>query len=99
MFVHLACSTVDINTTLFGLRRLSLCFLQTVVFLFLNYRRDSNNQTERVLKEKDETIRDLMAEGEKLSKQQLQNSNIIKKLRTKEKDNETLIKTQKYAPA
>ncbi|XP_038063639.1 TATA element modulatory factor-like [Patiria miniata] len=57
--------------------------------------RDGNNQTEGILKEKDETIRDLMAEGEKLSKQQLQNSNIIKKLRSKEKDNETLIQTQK----
>ncbi|XP_022093565.1 TATA element modulatory factor-like isoform X2 [Acanthaster planci] len=56
--------------------------------------RDSNNQTEAVLREKDQTIRDLMAEGEKLSKQQLQNSNIIKKLRSKEKDNETVIKTQ-----
>lgn len=33
--------------------------------------------------------------GEKLSKQQLQNSNIIKKLRSKEKENEGLIASQK----
>ena len=33
--------------------------------------------------------------GEKLSKQQLQNSNIIKKLRAKEKENEGLIASQK----
>ncbi|XP_071796710.1 uncharacterized protein [Asterias amurensis] len=57
--------------------------------------RDGNNQTEQILKEKEETIIDLMAEGEKLSKQQLQNSNIIKKLRAKEKENETLINSQK----
>lgn len=38
----------------------------------------------------------LMVSGEKLSKQQLQSNNIIKKLRSKEKDNETTIRTQKY---
>ena len=46
--------------------------------------------------EKDETIRELREEGEKLSKQQLQHSNIIKKLRMKEKENDTTIKNQKY---
>lgn len=33
--------------------------------------------------------------GEKLSKQQLQSNNIIKKLRAKEKDSETLTKSQR----
>ncbi|XP_044880031.1 TATA element modulatory factor isoform X4 [Mauremys mutica] len=46
------------------------------------------NETAELLKEKDEQIKGLMEEGEKLSKQQLQNSNIIKKLRMKEKENE-----------
>lgn len=46
--------------------------------------------------EKDEIIKELREEGEKLSKQQLQHSNIIKKLRVKEKENDTLIKSQKY---
>lgn len=46
--------------------------------------------------EKDETIKELREEGEKLSKQQLQHSNIIKKLRVKEKENDALIKSQKY---
>ncbi|XP_042705903.2 TATA element modulatory factor isoform X1 [Chrysemys picta bellii] len=46
------------------------------------------NETAELLKEKDEQINELMQEGEKLSKQQLHNSNIIKKLRMKEKENE-----------
>lgn len=46
--------------------------------------------------EKDEIIKELREEGEKLSKQQLQHSNIIKKLRVKEKENDALIKSQKY---
>ncbi|KAK7112682.1 TATA element modulatory factor-like isoform X3 [Littorina saxatilis] len=50
---------------------------------------------EAMLIEKDEQITGLMEEGEKLSKQQLQNSNIIKKLRSKEKENEGLIASQK----
>ncbi|XP_043785187.1 TATA element modulatory factor-like isoform X4 [Apis laboriosa] len=45
--------------------------------------------------EKDEIIKELREEGEKLSKQQLQHSNIIKKLRVKEKENDALIKSQK----
>ena len=45
--------------------------------------------------EKDEIIKELREEGEKLSKQQLQHSNIIKKLRAKEKENDALIKNQK----
>lgn len=46
--------------------------------------------------EKDEIIKELREEGEKLSKQQLQHSNIIKKLRAKEKENESTMKSQKY---
>lgn len=45
--------------------------------------------------EKDEVIKELREEGEKLSKQQLQHSNIIKKLRAKEKENESTLKNQK----
>jgi hypothetical protein len=48
--------------------------------------------TERVLKEKEQVISELLEEGEKLSKQQLQSNNIIKKLRSKEKENETSLK-------
>ncbi|NXA45194.1 TMF1 factor, partial [Nothocercus julius] len=46
------------------------------------------NETAELLREKDEQIKGLMEEGEKLSKQQLHNSNIIKKLRAKEKERE-----------
>ncbi|XP_032066088.1 TATA element modulatory factor [Thamnophis elegans] len=48
----------------------------------------NSNETAELLKEKDEQIKGLLEEGEKLSKQQLQNSNIIKKLRAKEKERE-----------
>nr|XP_021498031.1 TATA element modulatory factor isoform X2 [Meriones unguiculatus] len=51
----------------------------------------NSSQTADLLKKKDEQIQGLMEEGEKLSKQQLHNSNIIKKLRAKDKDNENLI--------
>ncbi|XP_060127007.1 TATA element modulatory factor [Zootoca vivipara] len=50
----------------------------------------NSNETAEILKEKDEQIKGLMEEGEKLSKQQLQNSNIIKKLRAKEKEREKM---------
>jgi hypothetical protein len=49
-----------------------------------------------VLREKEEQIQQLLDEGEKLSKTQLQHTNIIKKLRNKEKDNETQITSLKY---
>ncbi|XP_075794675.1 TATA element modulatory factor isoform X2 [Pelodiscus sinensis] len=49
----------------------------------------NSNETAELLREKDEQIKGLMQEGEKLSKQQLHNSNIIKKLRMKEKENES----------
>ncbi|XP_021571733.1 TATA element modulatory factor isoform X2 [Carlito syrichta] len=51
----------------------------------------NSSETTDLLKEKDEQIRGLMEEGEKLSKQQLHNSNIIKKLRTKDKESENII--------
>ncbi|XP_075618516.1 TATA element modulatory factor isoform X2 [Balearica regulorum gibbericeps] len=50
----------------------------------------NTNETAELLKEKEEQIRGLMEEGEKLSKQQLHNSNIIKKLRAKEKERENI---------
>ena len=46
--------------------------------------------------ENEETIKELRQEGEKLSKQYLQQSNIIKKLRAKEKDDEQLIKQYRW---
>uniref|UniRef100_A0A8C9A673 TATA element modulatory factor 1 n=1 Tax=Prolemur simus TaxID=1328070 RepID=A0A8C9A673_PROSS len=51
----------------------------------------NSSETAELLKEKDEQIQGLMEEGEKLSKQQLHNSNIIKKLRAKDKENENII--------
>ncbi|NWS66323.1 TMF1 factor, partial [Crotophaga sulcirostris] len=50
----------------------------------------NTNETTELLKEKEEQIKGLMEEGEKLSKQQLHNSNIIKKLRVKEKERENI---------
>nr|XP_045617076.1 TATA element modulatory factor-like isoform X3 [Procambarus clarkii] len=55
----------------------------------------SSAEVERDREERDTVIRELRNEGEKLSKQQLNYSNIIKKLRSKEKENETTLKTQK----
>jgi hypothetical protein len=49
-----------------------------------------------VLREKEEQIQQLLEEGEKLSKTQLQHTNIIKKLRNKEKENESQITSLKY---
>ncbi|CAH0693899.1 unnamed protein product [Spodoptera exigua] len=54
--------------------------------------RKNSSELENTLKEKDEVIAQLQEEGEKLARQQLQHSNIIKKLRAKEKDNEQVIK-------
>ena len=59
-------------------------------------RSDTSTATERIIKEKDEQITELLEEGEKLSKQQLQSNNIIKKLRAKEKENDQTIKSQRY---
>ncbi|XP_075978981.1 TATA element modulatory factor [Anticarsia gemmatalis] len=54
--------------------------------------RKNSSELENSLKEKDDIISQLQEEGEKLARQQLQHSNIIKKLRAKEKDNEQVIK-------
>lgn len=54
--------------------------------------RKNSSELENALKEKDEVIAQLQEEGEKLARQQLQQSNIIKKLRSKDKDNEQVIK-------
>lgn len=56
----------------------------------------SSQEMSSINAEKDEIIKELREEGEKLSKQQLLHSNIIKKLRVKEKENDALIKHQKY---
>lgn len=47
------------------------------------------------IREKDETIEQLRSEGEKLSKLHLQQSNIIKKLRAQEKEDEARCKQLK----
>lgn len=52
------------------------------------------NDTMELIREKEEQIRGLLEEGEKLSKQQLQHSNIIKKLRVKEKESDTKVTKQ-----
>lgn len=49
-------------------------------------------EMDTLMADKDEVIKELREEGEKLSKQQLQHSTIIKKLRAKEKENEATIK-------
>ncbi|XP_065162125.1 TATA element modulatory factor [Atheta coriaria] len=54
--------------------------------------RMSKSEIDGVMEEKDQIIKELREEGGKLSKQQLQHSNIIKKLRAKEKENENTIK-------
>ncbi|XP_011642600.1 TATA element modulatory factor-like isoform X2 [Pogonomyrmex barbatus] len=55
----------------------------------------SSQEMSSINAEKDEIIKELREEGEKLSKQQLQHSNIIKKLRVKEKETDAIIKSQK----
>ncbi|XP_025269962.1 TATA element modulatory factor [Camponotus floridanus] len=55
----------------------------------------SSQEMSSINAEKDEIIKELREEGEKLSKQQLQHSNIIKKLRVKEKETDATIKSQK----
>uniref|UniRef100_A0A8W8MFK0 TATA element modulatory factor 1 TATA binding domain-containing protein n=1 Tax=Magallana gigas TaxID=29159 RepID=A0A8W8MFK0_MAGGI len=57
-------------------------------------------ENSQLVQEKDQQIsellqEELLQEGEKLSKQQLQSNNIIKKLRAKEKENDSLITSQK----
>lgn len=50
---------------------------------------------DKLLADKDVMVEELRIEGEKLSKQILTQSNIIKKIRTKEKDQESNLKRQK----
>lgn len=57
--------------------------------------KSTRNDFEVLLKEKEGTIKELREEGEKLSKVQLQHSNIIKKLRATEKDQGLEIKRLK----
>lgn len=54
----------------------------------------SREDIDKLVKEKDMMIDELKTEGEKLSKQILQHSNIIKKLRVKEKESDSLLKRQ-----
>uniref|UniRef100_A0A8C2BNS5 TATA element modulatory factor 1 n=1 Tax=Cyprinus carpio TaxID=7962 RepID=A0A8C2BNS5_CYPCA len=54
----------------------------------------NSNETLELIREKEEQIRELLEEGEKLSKQQLQHSNIIKKLRVKERESDAQITKQ-----
>lgn len=54
----------------------------------------SRDDIDKFVREKDIMIDELKSEGEKLSKQVLQHSNIIKKLRAKEKENDSSIKRQ-----
>uniref|UniRef100_A0A3Q2Q9S8 TATA element modulatory factor 1 n=1 Tax=Fundulus heteroclitus TaxID=8078 RepID=A0A3Q2Q9S8_FUNHE len=54
----------------------------------------NSSDTLELIREKEEQIRGLLEEGEKLSKQQLQQSNIIKKLRVKEKESDSRITKQ-----
>ncbi|XP_064639723.1 TATA element modulatory factor-like isoform X2 [Lineus longissimus] len=58
-------------------------------------RKAEDKKAQKLLEERDEQINELLMEGEKLSKQQLQSNNAVKKLRAKEKDTDAIIKTQK----
>ncbi|XP_068598567.1 TATA element modulatory factor isoform X2 [Brachionichthys hirsutus] len=54
----------------------------------------NSSDTMEIIREKEEQIRGLLEEGEKLSKQHLQHSNIIKKLRVKERECDTKLSKQ-----
>ncbi|XP_058175793.1 TATA element modulatory factor [Anopheles ziemanni] len=55
----------------------------------------ARREVDKVLAERDFMIGELQKEGESLSKQVLQHSNIIKKLRAKEKESDALIRKQR----
>ncbi|XP_058445077.1 TATA element modulatory factor [Malaya genurostris] len=55
----------------------------------------NRSDVDKVLEEKDTMIEELKKEGETLSKQVLNHSNIIKKIRSKERENDALIKKLK----
>ena len=66
-----------------------------VEIIFQIHRAGTSGKMQRIVEEKDETISALMAEGEKLQKQQLTSNNLIKKLRKKEKEGEELNRDHK----
>lgn len=55
----------------------------------------NKSEADKSLEEKEKLVTELRQEGEKLSKQILNYTNIIKKLRAKEKENDTSLKSQK----
>jgi hypothetical protein len=57
----------------------------------MSFSSTSSGNAMAVLRDKEDQIQQLLEEGEKLSKTQLQHTNIIKKLRNKEKENEIQI--------
>lgn len=60
---------------------------------YLNSRNEQQiEEFTELLKQKDDQIAQLLEEGEKLSKQELQVNNAIKKLRAKDKENEAIMK-------
>ena len=61
----------------------------------IDFSSTTSGNTMAVLREKEEQIQQLLNEGDKLSKTQLQLNNTIKKLRSKEKDNESLVTSLK----
>ena len=61
----------------------------------MNFSSTTSGNTMVALREKEEQIQQLLEEGEKLSKREFQYTSTIKKLRTKEKDNESVINSLK----
>ncbi len=61
----------------------------------MSFSSTSSGNTLAVLRDKEDQIQQLLEEGDKLSKTQLQHTNIIKKLRNKEKENEATISSLK----
>ncbi|XP_067938115.1 TATA element modulatory factor-like isoform X2 [Watersipora subatra] len=62
----------------------------------LHNRIGTSGKMQKIVEEKDEQISSLLAEGEKLTKQQLASNNLIKKLRKKEKDVDELNRDQSH---
>lgn len=86
-----------------------------LVFFVCFRKKSASEELTSLLKEKEEQIAGLMEEGElplssliftsypisgeKLSKKELQNSNVIKKLKEKNKQNDQLLTAQRYRQA
>lgn len=68
----------------------------TRIFYDIICRAGTSGKMQRIVEDKDETISALMAEGEKLQKQQLTSNNLIKKLRKKEKEADELNRDHKW---